>query len=799
MKNHLQSKHPDKLSKIYGVKSSTSCGGSRTVRSLRSFANTSAAAQPASHKQLTLAETVERKEYWDINDAKSKQYHYLIGEMIALDNEPLSMVDRVGFNRLMHKAVPRYKISSNDTLFTLVFQQISVAQGSKLASELTFGRTKAHAIVTNVTGKVAENQLIEILQKNKFSLIVDESTDRSSIKHLALIVRTAVDFHVEDSSLCLIPVVDGTATALHNACTKHFEEKNIPYKENMVGFAADGTNSMFGQHHSLSKLFAKDIPNLFLIKCICHSFHLCASYACKKLPRGVEDFARDVYNYIQNSPKRIGDYKEFQCFVNIKPHKLLHPAQTRYLASGCSFKEIHYSYRVGVSTISKLIKEMTHVIWENLKTDFLKLPDTEREWEDIASGFERKANFPHCLGAVDGKHIRDPICNKVPRKGVQCAAEIYLLFEADTEAVLLYSTDCEHNHDSVKKNYHYGICDETKSEINKLYDLHLKPKSILENLKKNSELKIPTKRQLYNYLADRRRIKYGPSTISQGELEKWIVNHTNVPDNENEVFVIAYYILESDPPSFRIVLSTKNFLKQCISADILHADATYKSIWQGYPVLIVGTTDNNRKFHPICLTVSTNECAAPISPAANNALESFNRVIKDHNTLCERIPLARFLVVAEEMVNNWSVQATEEKFATQPQLQLSDWTTGYQWAKTDTKIRVVHSTPASTTYLIPFNNSFKIDQAEKTFRCFDEYKKVFFSSWNVILPNNQTEWITGYCDCPDFYRKYSCKHLIGLAIRLKYVTPPLKAKSQPLGLKRKRRKPTKARAAFIIQ
>ncbi|RVE46071.1 hypothetical protein evm_009295 [Chilo suppressalis] len=208
----------------------------------------------------------------------------------------------------------------------------SVVPDSKLASELNFGRTKAHAIVTNVTGKVAEKQLINILQQNKFSLIVDESTDRSSTKHLALIVRTAVDLHVEDSFLGLIPVIDGTSTALHNACTKFFEEKNISYKENMVGFAADGTNSMFGQHHSLSTLFAKDIPNLFLVKCICHSFHLCASYACKKLPRGVEDFARDVYNYIQNSPKRIGDYKEFQCFVNVKPHKLLHPAQTRWLS-----------------------------------------------------------------------------------------------------------------------------------------------------------------------------------------------------------------------------------------------------------------------------------------------------------------------------------------------------------------------------------------------------------------------------------------------------------------------------------
>ncbi|KAJ8970470.1 hypothetical protein NQ314_001211 [Rhamnusium bicolor] len=32
--------------------------------------------------------------------------------MIALDNEPLSMMDRVGFRRFMQKALPRYKIPS---------------------------------------------------------------------------------------------------------------------------------------------------------------------------------------------------------------------------------------------------------------------------------------------------------------------------------------------------------------------------------------------------------------------------------------------------------------------------------------------------------------------------------------------------------------------------------------------------------------------------------------------------------------------------------------------------------------
>lgn len=31
---------------------------------------------------------------------------------------------------------------------------------------------------------------------------------------------------------------------------------------------------------------------------------------------------------------------------------------------------------------------------------------TEDEWLNIAAGFELKANFPNCLGAIDGKHVR---------------------------------------------------------------------------------------------------------------------------------------------------------------------------------------------------------------------------------------------------------------------------------------------------------------------------------------------------------------------------------------------------------
>ncbi|KAG5899638.1 hypothetical protein JTB14_036011 [Gonioctena quinquepunctata] len=62
-------------------------------------------------------------------------------------------------------------------------------------------------------------------------------------------------------------------------------------------------------------------------------------------------------------------------------------------------------------------------------------------------------------------------------------------------------------------------------------------------------------------------------------------------------------------------------------------------------------------------------------------LESFNKAMKDSNTLRERFPLSRFLVVAKEMVNQWSTNYTtnpEENYvAKDPSISLKDWTESY--------------------------------------------------------------------------------------------------------------------------
>jgi hypothetical protein len=203
---------------------------------------------------------------------------------------------------------------------------------SEIAKNVKCNRTKTRAIITNVIGSYSSDIIIDVLQKEKFSLIVDESTDKGTIKHLALVARSFYENDAQDYFLGLIQVPIATAEALYEAITSYFEKNKINYKDNFIGFASDGANVMMGAHNSLASRLQQDIPHLFIMKCVCHSFNLCASYACEKLPRVVEDIARDVYTYLNYSFKRQTEFNEFQKFLDIKPHKILQLSQTRWLS-----------------------------------------------------------------------------------------------------------------------------------------------------------------------------------------------------------------------------------------------------------------------------------------------------------------------------------------------------------------------------------------------------------------------------------------------------------------------------------
>jgi hypothetical protein len=66
--------------------------------------------------------------------------------------------------------------------------------------------------------------------------------------------------------------------------------------------------------------------------------------------------------------------------------------------SGRSFNDLHFSYRIGISTASKTVSAVCLSIWSIMRPKSIPKP-TKEQWEFTALEFERRANFPHCLGA----------------------------------------------------------------------------------------------------------------------------------------------------------------------------------------------------------------------------------------------------------------------------------------------------------------------------------------------------------------------------------------------------------------
>lgn len=72
--------------------------------------------------------------------------------------------------------------------------------------------TKATSVVCNVIGKYGSQKLIHKMKNQFFSIMIDESTDKSSVKHLAVVTRIVdTSYEVRDEFVGLFKVPSATA------------------------------------------------------------------------------------------------------------------------------------------------------------------------------------------------------------------------------------------------------------------------------------------------------------------------------------------------------------------------------------------------------------------------------------------------------------------------------------------------------------------------------------------------------------------------------------------------------------
>lgn len=67
---------------------------------------------------------------------------------------------------------------------------------------------------------------------------------------------------------------------------------------------------------------------------------------------------------------------------------------------------------------------------------YFQMPNTQEEWELISEKFERRWNFPNCIGALDGKHIEI----KAPAN----SGSMYFNYKKTNSVVLMALADAEY-------------------------------------------------------------------------------------------------------------------------------------------------------------------------------------------------------------------------------------------------------------------------------------------------------------------------------------------------------------------
>lgn len=212
------------------------------------------------------------------------------------------------------------------------------AEESETAKNLTLCRTKVSNIIKNILAPAQTERLTTILKNTKYSIIPDESTDRSTASLLGIEVRYADEKkeQIVDSFWDLISIYkDENATAdsstIFNLIVQSFESKQVPL-QNAISFCSDTCNQMFGNNAGVATQAREKYPQLLTVKCNCHIGNLCVKRAISEDPLNSELFIRGVFNYIKSSGKRVGYWIACQKKLGLTPITVKQVVLTRWLS-----------------------------------------------------------------------------------------------------------------------------------------------------------------------------------------------------------------------------------------------------------------------------------------------------------------------------------------------------------------------------------------------------------------------------------------------------------------------------------
>lgn len=334
MLNHLKNKHVEEYN--------------QTTNSINKTTAAKKTVQP------TLSSVIENIKPWDINEAKAKQVHFLIGEMMALDNEALSMVERQGFQNLMAKIVPRYKMPSRNYFAEKILPEINKKVVVEIKKDISVA--KYMAFTSDMWTSSCNN--ISFL-----SFTAHWINNDFKFNHAALNMKR---FHGQHTG-------ENISQVLKEMC----DQWEIPNTK-IHAIVHDNARNMMKA--------ARD-ANIESVSCFIHTLQLVVIDSIKVQPEILEmlTVARKIVTHFNHSGTAQEELTTIQKELNIKTQKLVQDICTRWNSSFYMMLRLLEQKRaISVYLIDSNIPNLTANQWDILE-QLLKLLQPFEEITKITS------------------------------------------------------------------------------------------------------------------------------------------------------------------------------------------------------------------------------------------------------------------------------------------------------------------------------------------------------------------------------------------------------------------------------
>lgn len=207
-------------------------------------------------------------------------------------------------------------------------------------------------------------------------------------------------------------------------------------------------------------------------------------------------------------------------------------------------------------------------------------------------------------------------CEKVTKRSKKwCELKYNIFLPGNEDIVYLEHNNAKHTHDQIKSQKRELLSIGMVQFLHSLYAnktvnyesviMHINHARSTKNMFQDE---VNPKYRQHEYQLKKFRSAEVKPVVSVGDIAEFCTDNSTLPQGENEHFVLKWETSTTNEEMyFRFCMCTPYLLKQFETLTTICIDATYKLNWMGFPLIVMGTVDRGKRFHPLLYGCSSKE------------------------------------------------------------------------------------------------------------------------------------------------------------------------------------------------